>query len=177
MVVYYSIYIAGLHHRTTFANSQDGTIIDFAPPKNRVVQNFNLAGTWLLESWTEEDDRGIIIYPQGEFCSGFITFGYDEYTMVIYGAKRDIFKQMADRLSHDYHHRLNLFSAIISHTGYYRIINNQIAHMVVDSNHHMWQSSCRYTYYRVYGDRLKLSTPPFIKDGVRYISNQIWIKI
>lgn len=142
------------------------------------MQRDNLIGTWRLERWVEVDSRGGEYYPQGEKMSGLLTYTDSGYTVVLSGVEPHHIKRLSNReTTHDHDHRLELFSSIISHEGECLFDKGMVTYIIGSSNHHHWHGTRHRRHFRLLDDnRLQTSTPPFVKDGVRYVSNMLWVR-
>lgn len=140
-----------------------------------MVQQDELIGTWLLESWFESDNCGNKFCPLGSDISGFLTYTKDNYTVVISGIEPRHFRALANRQCHDHKHRTDVFSKVLSHQGDYTFSHHELIYRIKGSNHHHWKGSHHKRYFKLLpNNRLQTSTPPFIKDGVKYVSNFVW---
>lgn len=140
-----------------------------------MVQQNELIGTWRLESWFESDNHGNKFCPLGSDPSGFLTYTNTDYTVVLSGIESRHFRSLANKKAHDHHHRANVFSNILSHQGEYKYSHRELIYRINGSNHHHWKGSHHRRYFKLLAaDRLQTSTPPFVKDGIKYVSNFVW---
>lgn len=134
-----------------------------------------LIGTWSLESWYESDNHGNKFCPLGADISGFLTYTDHDYTVVVSGIEPKHFKLLPNKTAHDHKHRSVVFSTLISHQGDYKFSHHELIYRIKGCNHHHWKGSHHRRYFKLLDrNRLQTSTPPFIKDGIKYVSNFVW---
>ncbi|HLG86542.1 MAG TPA: lipocalin-like domain-containing protein [Alphaproteobacteria bacterium] len=134
-------------------------------------------GTWRLVSWTIPDEGGVPRHPLGSDAKGLLSYAPDGYmfaALMASGRPRflggDPLGGTAEECraaTHGYH----------TYCGRYRLEKDAVVHTVELSLFPNLIGQEQVRYYRFDGDRLLLSTPPLLRNGLSGVAQLVWERV
>lgn len=125
-----------------------------------------LVGTFRLLSVEHTDEQGIVGRPFGDAPTGYMTYTADGYMFVIMmEADRPDFPG-GDILGGTVEERAAAFSSASSFVGRFRTDGDQVTYDLVAATFPNWVGTTQVRRFEFDGDRLVLTTPVMLMDGV-----------
>ncbi len=134
-------------------------------------------GSWRFVSFIYEDQDGNITHPFGEDASGYIMYGADGYMQVaLMTANRPRFESERFR-NGPTEHKAAAFDGYLSYAGPYTIGEDTVTHHVEVAWFPNMVGEDNVRAYKFDGNRLRLSVPPRIVEGVEITGLLVWEKV
>lgn len=133
-------------------------------------------GTWKLEACELRSPDGPAIYPYGKQATGYIMYlDGDRMAVAISGDDRPGF-DTDDVLGGTAEEKSAAFDSYMSYCGTFDVGEESVVHHIDVSLFPNWVGTRQERLYRFEGDRLHLSTHPFLIQGERKTAHLIWRK-
>lgn len=124
-----------------------------------------LVGTWHLVSWVHRLPDGKTFEPLGAGAKGLLVYTKDGYmTAQLMAAGRKLFRSTG-LFSGSEAERAAAAGTYLAYCGPYRVEKDRVFHSVEMSLFPNWVGTEQERLFRLDGDRLTLSTPPFFSKG------------
>ena len=136
-----------------------------------------LLGTWRLVELVSRTADGDVVYPFGRDAVGYITYTPDERMSVsIMSADRASFagEDIAGGTTAE---KAAIAETYLSYCGTYEIRGDTVLHHVEISAFPNWIGADQVRTFALDGDRLSLTTPPLLRNGVRRTSHLSWERV
>ena len=131
-------------------------------------------GAWRLESFEFRSANGQVSYPYGQDVHGYIMYAQDGYMSVAFmRAGRPHFNS-EDFLTGSIEEKVLAFDTYFSYCGKYELRGDKVIHHIEVSLFPNWTGKDQERFYRFDGDRLILSTPPLLAQGIEQTGHLIW---
>lgn len=125
-----------------------------------------LVGTFRLVSVEHTDEQGVVGRPFGDAPIGYMTYTPDGYMFVIMmEADRPDFPG-GDILGGTVEERAAAFSSASSFVGRFRTDGDEVTYDLVAATFPNWVGTTQVRRFEFDGDRLVLTTPVLLMDGV-----------
>jgi len=134
-------------------------------------------GTWKLISAEVRSEDGQINYPYGTDAIGYIIYNPDGYmAVVIMNANRTKFGSQ-DIKSGTTEEKASAAETYVSYCGKYEIHEHTVIHHLDVSLFPNWINTDQERFFKFEGNRLTLSTDPFLILGKQQTAHLIWEKV
>ena len=138
-----------------------------------MTQN-QLVGTWQLVSCELRGADNQVTYPYGKDAAGYLMYTRDGYMSVsIMTANRPKFATK-ELVGGNIEEKAAAAETYLSYCGTYEIQVDRVIHHVEVSLFPNWISVGQERILELSGDRLSLSTPPFLANGKQQTAHLIW---
>ena len=136
-----------------------------------------LLGTWRLVELVSRGADGNVDYPFGREAVGYITYTPDgRMSASIMSADRARFAS-EDIVGGTTAEKATIADTYLSYCGPYEIRGNTVVHHVEISAFPNWIGVDQQRTFAVDGDRLLLTTPTLLLNGVRRTSHLTWKRV
>jgi len=136
-----------------------------------------LLGTWRLVELVSRGADGDAVYPFGRDAVGYITYTPDgRMSVSIMSADRARFAS-EDIAGGTTAEKATIAETYLSYCGTYEIRGNTAVHHVEVSAFPNWIGADQVRTFALDGDRLSLTTPPLLRNGVRRTSHLRWERV
>lgn len=136
-----------------------------------------LLGTWRLVELVSKGADGDVVYPFGRDPVGYITYTIDgRMSVSIMSADRAPFAS-EDIAGGTTAEKATIAETYLSYCGTYKIRGNTAVHHVEVSAYPNWIGVDQHRTFEFDGDRLLLTTPPWLRNGVRRTSHLSWERV
>ncbi len=142
----------------------------------KIIKSNPFIGTWKLITIEYQSDDGTIGFPFGKNLTGYISYNEDGY---MFGLLQDNnrrefpFSAPTDNVLEE---QVSLRKEFLSYCGRYEIQDKKIVHYIEVSLYTDWFGASE-RIYEFDGDRLILSTNPFLLDGKQTRTVAVWEKM
>lgn len=137
----------------------------------------SLVGTWRLVSLESRSADGQISYPWGQKAMGYTMYNEDGYMSVaIMSANRSNFAS-GDIKGGSTDEKAAAADTYISYCGRYEVQGDTIIHHIEVSLFPNWVGVDQKRIFKFDDDRLSLSTPPILVNGIKRTSHLIWERV
>jgi len=134
-------------------------------------------GTWRLVSFHTKRADGQVKYPLGRDAAGYIIYNEDGYVSVaIMNANRSKFAS-GDIFGGTTEEKVAAADTYISYCGRYEIQEGKVIHHIEVSFFPNWIGADQERIFEFDGERLSLSTPPFLVGGVQQTAHMVWERV
>jgi hypothetical protein len=134
-------------------------------------------GTWKLISAEVRSEDGQIAYPYGQNATGYIMYNPDGYMSVaIMKANRANFSSQ-DITGGTTEEKASAAETYVSYAGKYEIRENTVIHHLDVSLFPNWINTDQERFFKFEGNRLTLSTGPFLILGKHQTAHLIWERV
>ncbi|MCP4108951.1 MAG: lipocalin-like domain-containing protein [Desulfobacteraceae bacterium] len=131
-------------------------------------------GVWKLISCEFRNSDGHVSYPYGKGATGYIMYNEGGYMSVaIMNADRPGF-DAGDLFRGTDEEKVAAASTYLSYCGRYDILENKVIHHIEVSLFPNWVGTDQVRNFEFDGDRLTLSTDPFLAHGLQQSGHLIW---
>lgn len=131
-------------------------------------------GVWRLVSLELRSEDGEVSYPLGRDAIGYIFYTDDGYmSVVLMAADRPTFAT-DDSLGGSDDERAGAYSTYFSYCGRYEIVENAVTHHIEACSFPNWTGTDKQRLFEFDGDRLILSSVPYLVDGKQQTAFVIW---
>ena len=128
----------------------------------------DLAGTWRLSSWIQEETESKIIHkPFGEHPSGLITYTADGHMMVIFSDPSR--KPSASPKPTDAE-ATELYRTMVAYAGTYTVDGNRVTHKIEVSWNQAWNGTNQVRSFDISDEHLTIKTQAFVSP---FLNKQI----
>ena len=131
-------------------------------------------GSWKLISFEFRRSDGQVTYPFGQDLQGYIFYNPDGYMSVDFMRNGRPNFQSEGLFSGSIAEKALAYEQYLSYCGRYEIRPEQIIHHIEVSLFPNWTGQDQIRFYQFEGDRLTLSTPPMLVDGLEQTAQLIW---
>ncbi len=136
-----------------------------------------LLGTWKLVELASRGADGDVDYLLGPDAVGYITYTADgRMSVSIMSADRARFAS-EDIAGGTAAEKATIAETYLSYCGPYEIRGNPVFHHVEVSAFPNWIGADQQRTFEIDGDRLLLTTPPLLRNGVRRTSHLSWERV
>ncbi len=147
------------------------------PGKGPRMTRNPLLGTWRLVELVSRGADDDVHYPFGRDAVGYITYTSDgRMSASIMRADRPAFAS-DDITGGTTAEKASIADSYLSYCGPYEIRGNTVVHHVEISAYPNWIGADQQRTFAVDGDRLLLTTPPLLRNGVRRTSHLSWERV
>ena len=137
----------------------------------------DFVGTWRLVSMEGRSSDDTVTYPLGADARGFLIYTADGYmSVVISRAARTRFGT-SDILAGSQEHLAEAAESYISYAGRFQVQGEWVRHSVEVSLFPDWAGTTQNRRYAFEGQRLTLSTDPFLLGGERRTAVLAWERV
>ncbi|MBI2304586.1 MAG: lipocalin-like domain-containing protein [Chloroflexi bacterium] len=141
-----------------------------------MVQN-PFVGTWRLVSFELRSADGQVSYPYGQDAAGYIMYNEDGYMSVAFmSANRPKFVSGNIR-GGSTEEKVAAVDTDVSYCGTYEIQGDKVIHHIEVSLFPNWIGVDKERIFAFDGDRLSLSTPPLLVDGIQQTGHLVWQRV
>jgi len=141
-----------------------------------MTQN-SFVGTWRLISCELRSADGQVSYPLGKDAVGYIMYSEDGYMSVAFmSANRPIFAA-GDISGGTTEEKEAAADTYVSYCGKYEVQGDKIIHHIEVSFFPNWIGVDQARIFEFEGNRLSLSTPPFLVGGKKQTAHLIWERV
>ena len=134
-------------------------------------------GTWRLESCEFRSVDGHVTHPLGLDAIGYILYSEDGYMSVtLMPANRTRFAD-GDVSGGTDEEKIASAETYVAYCGTYEIQGKTVVHHIEASFFPNWIGTDQVRSFELDGDRLTLSTPPYLAGGQQQVSLLIWQRI
>lgn len=134
-------------------------------------------GTWRLMSLEMRKPDGQASYPLGRDAVGYITYTEDGYMSVaLMSAGRSKFAA-GDIRRGTVEEKVAAAETYVSYCGRYEIRNDRIIHHIAVSFFPNWVGGRQERHFKFDGNRLALSSSPFLADGIQQTVHLLWERV
>ena len=136
-----------------------------------------LLGTWRLVELVSRTADGDVVYPFGRDAVGYITYTPDgRMSVSIMSADQARFagEDIAGGTTAE---KATIAETYLSYCGTYEIRGDTVLHHVEISAFPNWIGADQVRTFALDGDRLSLTTPPLLRNGVRRTSHLSWERV
>jgi len=134
-------------------------------------------GTWRLVSFEIRRADGQVRYPLGQDAAGYIIYNEDGYVSVaIMSPNRPKFAS-GDIFGGTTEEKVAAADIYISYCGRYEIQEDKVIHRIEVSFFPNWIGADQERIFDLDGERLSLSTPPFLIGGVQQTAHMVWERV
>ena len=131
-------------------------------------------GVWRLQSMEVHSRDGKSTYPFGEDASGYICYTKEGFMSVSIMRRERGQYSSNDYLGGTIDERAAAAHGYLSYCGPYETTEDRVIHHVEMSLFPNWIGQDLVRFYRFDGDRLFLTTDPFVIDGNEQIARLVW---
>ena len=136
-----------------------------------------LLGTWRLVELVSRGEDGDVVYPLGRGAVGYITYTPEgRMSVSIMSADRARFAS-EDITGGTTAEKATIAETYLSYCGPYEIRGDTVVHHVEISAYPNWIGADQQRTFELDGDRLLLTTPPLLQNGVRRTSHLSWERV
>ena len=137
----------------------------------------SLVGTWKLVSWEFRSANGEVSYPMGRSALGFLMYTPDGFmSATIMSPERPPFVS-PDMRKGTMPEKVAAFETYISYCGTYEHRDGAVVHHVRASLFPNWIGRDQERIIEWVEDRLRLSTPPVVFDGIQRTAHLLWERL
>ncbi|MFX1521276.1 MAG: lipocalin-like domain-containing protein [Promethearchaeota archaeon] len=141
-----------------------------------MTQN-SFVGTWRLRSLEYRRADGQVSYPFGRDFVGYIMYNEDGYMSVaIMSGNRPKFAS-GDLRGGTTEEKVAAADTYVSYCGKYKVQGDQVIHSIEVSFFPNWSGVEQIRFFEFKGNRLSLSTPPFLAAGIQQTAHLIWERV
>lgn len=134
-------------------------------------------GTWRLISWEYRSADGQVSNPFGQDFVGYIMYSEGGYMSVaIMSANRPKFAS-GDLWGGTTEEKVAAADTYVSYCGKYEVQGDKVIHYIDVSFFPNWSGVNQIRFFEFEGDRLSLSTPPFLVAGIQQTAHLIWERV
>ena len=136
-----------------------------------------LLGTWRLVELVSKGADGDVVYPFGRDPVGYITYttgGRMAVSIMSAGRARFAGEDIAGATTAE---KATMADTYLSYCGTYEIRGNTAVHHVEISAYPNWIGADQVRTFALDGDRLLLTTPPLLRNGVMRTSHLSWERV
>lgn len=143
------------------------------------VAEGDLSGSWRLERWEALADDGTVVRPMGERPDGILVYAPDG-TMIttIAPAGRPRLASVDPLAGGSDEERRHAAETFIAYGGGWSLAGDDVIHTVEMSLYPNWVGTRQVRHVRLLdeGERLELSSDPFVLDGRRAVQRLTWVR-
>lgn len=133
-------------------------------------------GAWRLISCEIRDEDGTVFYPYGENVVGYLMYTHDGYmSAVISDADRANFSSQ-DIKGGTVEEKAKAAETYLSYAGKYEMHGNMVIHHLDVSLFPNWVGTEQKRFVELSGNKLIISTEPFLISGKHQAAHLIWEK-
>lgn len=141
------------------------------------MKNRKFIGTWRLLSLEKRTEDGQVAYPLGKEVIGYITYTEQNFMSVtIMQPERPIFTS-GDIKGGTAEEKVAAVDGYVSYCGKYTVGEKTIIHHIELSLFPNWIGIDQERFFDFQEDRLTLSTPPFLLEGINRTAQLVWEKV
>lgn len=134
-------------------------------------------GTWRLISWEYRSADDQVSNPFGQDFVGYIMYSEDGYMSVaIMSANRPKFAS-GDLWGGTTEEKVAAADTYVSYCGKYEVQGDKVIHYIDVSFFPNWSGVDQIRFFEFKGNRLSLSTPPFLVAGIQQTAHLIWERV
>lgn len=137
-----------------------------------MIQSF--VGTWRLESFELRKANGQVNYPFGLQPLGYIMYTRNGYMSVSFMSADRLRFASADPQGGTAIEKASVMESFISYCGKYEVKESTVLHHIEVSAFPNWIGEVQERSFEFEGSRLKLSTLPFVREGVEQTAHLVW---
>ncbi len=134
----------------------------------------NFIGVWRLESLELRSSDGQKTFPMGRNADGYISYTEDGFMSVAIMEQGRRTFESNDIRGGTIEEKVEAVSGYLSYCGSYEVKENQVIHHIEISLFPNWISVDQVRIYEIEGNRLTLSTSPFLVAGKQQTAHLIW---
>ena len=134
-------------------------------------------GTWRLVSFELRREDGHVVYLFGKNAVGYIMYNEDRYMSVAFMASNRPKFTSGDIMRGTTDEKASAAETYFSYCGRYDVKGDKIIHHIEVSLFPNWTGGKQERFYKFDGDRLILSTPPMLVDGVQQSAHLVWERV
>ena len=131
-------------------------------------------GTWALVSFEVRSANGVVTYPFGHDVRGYIIYSQDGYMSVAFMSAGRANCKSEDVRASSVEEKVSAIDTYFSYCGKYELRGDKVVHHIEVSVFPNWTGRDQERIYRFEGDRLILSTPPLLIEGVEQTAHLSW---
>ncbi|MGO9021709.1 MAG: lipocalin-like domain-containing protein [Syntrophobacteraceae bacterium] len=132
-------------------------------------------GTWRLVSFELRSENGQVSYPFGQDVDGYIIYSQDGYMSVAFmKAGRSNFTSRYLFADGSMEEKALAVDTYMSYCGKYEVCGDKVIHHIEVSLFPNWTGKDQQRFYRFDGDRLILSSPPVLREGIEQTAHLTW---
>ena len=141
-----------------------------------MTQN-SFVGTWRLISCELRSADGQVSYPFGQDGVGYLMYSEDGYmSAFLMNANRPKFAS-GDIRGGTTEEKVAAADTWTSYCGKYEVQGDKVIHHIEISFFPSWTGVDQTRFFEFDGDRLSLSTPPFLVKGIQQTAHLIWERV
>jgi hypothetical protein len=141
------------------------------------VTQTSLVGTWRLVSLESRSSDGKVSYPLGKDLLGYIMYNENGYMFVAIMSPNRLKFASGDILGGTIEEKAAAADTYVSYCGKYDVQGDTVTHHIELSFFPNWVGVDQERKMAFDGNRLSLSTPPILVEGVEQTQHLIWERI
>jgi hypothetical protein len=141
------------------------------------LKQTSLVGTWKLVSLESRSADGKVSYPLGKDLLGYIMYNENGYMFVAIMSTNRLKFASGDILGGTIDEKVAAADTYVSYCGKYDVQGNTVTHHIELSFFPNWVGVDQKRIMALDGDRLSLSTPPILVEGIEQTQHLIWERI
>ena len=134
-------------------------------------------GTWKLVSCELRKANGQISYPLGQDLVGYIMYNPDGYMSVAFMSANRPHFAAGDIRGGTTEEKVAAADTYVSYCGRYETQQDKVIHRIEVSLFPNWVGVDQERIYQFEGNKLSLSTPPFLVGGSQQTAHLIWERV
>ena len=134
----------------------------------------DLVGVWRLESFELRSSDGQRTFPMGRDAKGYISYTEDGFLSATIMEQRRRLFESNDIRGGTIEERAEAAGGYLSYCGSYEVNQGQVIHHVEVSLFPNWILTDQVRLCEIEGDRLTLSTLPFLIAGKEQTAHLVW---
>jgi hypothetical protein len=143
--------------------------------EERIVENA-LVGAWKLVSWELRSSGGDVTYPYGEDVTGYLIYTASGHMSAALMGNARAHMRSPDLRGGTDEEKSAAFDTHLSYSGRYELHQGRVVHHPDVASFPNWVGQPQERFIKIEGDRLSISTPPLLVDGVEQRSYLIWTR-
>lgn len=141
------------------------------------MKQTSLVGTWKLVSLESRTADGKVSYPLGKDLLGYIMYNKDGYMFVAIMSANRLEFASGDILGGTTEEKVAAADTYVSYCGKYDVQGDTVTHHIELSFFPNWVGVDQKRIMVLDGDRLSLSTPPILVEGIEQTQHLIWERL
>lgn len=141
------------------------------------MKQTSLVGTWKLVSLESRSADGKVSYPLGKDLLGYIMYNENGYMFVAIMSANRLKFASGDILGGTIEEKAAAADTYVSYCGKYDVQGDTVTHHIELSFFPNWVGVDQKRIMALDGDRLSLSTPPILVEGIEQTQHLIWERL